>query len=83
MSFLTTFRRKFGKTIVIFEISTFEFIKCKVLCSLKSGPKSPHLGTSRLDFEKIILIFEISTFEFVNIQSFLTNLLIELSLRTF
>ena len=56
MSFLITFRRKFGKTIVIFEISTFEFIKCKVLCSLKLGPKSPHLGTSRLDFEKIILI---------------------------
>ena len=59
----------FRKTIVIFEISTLEFVnlqnftKKKQKC-LNLGPKMPHLGIFGVEFENNTVIFETSTLEF-------------------
>ena len=55
--------------IVIFEISTLEFIQLqnfekKQKC-LNLGPKMPYLGNFWLELEKTVVIFEISTLKFV------------------
>ena len=49
------FRRQFENSIVIFETTTFEFIKSKVACKTKKtlslGRKMPYLNIFRSEFE--------------------------------
>ena len=74
ISFLDSFRPKFEKIIVIFEISTFKSIKMQ---SFMLNNKKKYLGPKllyfclELEFEKTIVIFEISTLEFIK-NEFLT-----------
>ena len=55
-------RLQFSRTIVMLEISTPKFIKCKVSSTkktLKLRPKIPYLGIFKLEFEKkAIVIFD-------------------------
>ena len=73
ISFLDSFRPKFEKIIVIFEISTFKSIKMQ---SFMLNNKKKYLGPKllyfclELEFEKTIVIFEISL-EFIK-NEFLT-----------
>ena len=68
------FRREFEKTIAIFEISTFEYIKYKVQCKTKK----PGFWNQKCliwvllvqNLKKPIAIFEINTFKFDKIKSF-------------
>ena len=73
MPYLGTFRQEFEKTIVIFEISSFAFVKTLSFMFKKNKlvPKSPYLGIFGLEFEKVIAIFETSTLSFIEIK-FLT-----------
>ena len=69
MPYLSTFGQEFLKTIVIFEISTLEFVKLqnfekKQKC-LNLGPKMTYLSIFVVEFENNIVMFEISTLEFV------------------
>ena len=53
LSYLCISGLEFGKTIVIFEISTVEFIKCKVSCDKKNlGQKLSYLGIFGLKLGK-------------------------------
>ena len=58
-----------ARIIVLFEISTLDFIKLKNFLKrwkcLNLGPKMLYLGILMLEFQKTIVIFEISTLEFV------------------
>ena len=68
MPYLSIFRREFKKTIVIFEISTLEFVllqnfEKKQKC-LNLGPKIPYLVIFWMKSENNIVILEISTLEF-------------------
>ena len=58
MPYLSIFRREFKKNIVIFEISTLEFVllqnfEKKQKC-LNLGPKIPYLGILELKFKKLL-----------------------------
>ena len=66
---LGIFGLEFESNIVIFEISTLEFVYLqnfgrKQKC-LNLEPKMPYLRIFGLEFENNIVIFEISTLEFV------------------
>ena len=66
MPYLGIFGLEFDKkTIILFEISTLEFIK---LQTFVLGTKNALFWS---EYEKINAIFEISTVEFVKIQSFM------------
>ena len=71
------FGLEFEKTIVIFDISTFEFVDMQSLMfqkkKLNFGLKFLYLSTFGLEFEKTIVIFEFSNFELVKMQSFMLN----------
>ena len=71
------FGLEFERAIVIFKISTSDFVKkqCFMLKGkiLNLGPKVPYFGNFELEIEKNIVIFEISTFEFVKMQSFMLH----------
>ena len=61
------------KALVIFEISTLEFVKVKENHAERKKLWHKilyHLGTFRLEFEKAIAKFEISTLQFFKMQSF-------------
>ena len=58
MPYSGSFRQEFKKTIVIFEISTIEFVKTQ-------KPKLSYLGSFGLEIYKAIVIFEISTAQFI------------------
>ena len=66
MPYLDIFGLESYKTIVIFEINTFEFVKLQNFAKKQKHrnlePKMPYLGIFGLDFQKTIAIFEISTF---------------------
>ena len=66
---LQLFGLEFENNIVIFEISTLEFVLTAKLRKktkmLKFGTKIPYLGNFGLEFENNIVIFETSTLEFV------------------
>ena len=68
MSFLGIFRLYLKKTVVILEISKFEFLIMKSFIQtqkyLNLGQKLLFWGIFGLEFEKVIVIFEISTPEF-------------------
>ena len=69
MLYFRLFRLGFKKNILIFEISTHEFLKLrnfpkKSKC-LNLRPQMPYLGIFVLEFESNIVIFEISTLEFI------------------
>ena len=63
------FALEFENNIVIFEISTLEFVKLQSFVKKQNclilGPKNAFLGIFGLEFQNNIVIFEISTFEFV------------------
>ena len=69
LPYLGIFGLEFEKHIVIFEISTFEFIYMQSFMlnkkKLNLGPKLPFVGIFALEFEKTIVIFENSTLKFV------------------
>ena len=69
MPYLDIFGLKHQKSIVMFEISTFEFARLQNFAKkqkcLKLGPKMAYLGIFGLEFQKTIAIFEISFLEFV------------------
>ena len=69
MPYLSILMLEFKNDIVIFKISTIEFLKLqnfvKKRKSLIFGPKMPYLGILMLEFKSDIVIFEISTLEFV------------------
>ena len=69
------FRPKFEETVVIFEISTFKFVKMQSFTlkgkKLNLRLKMSYLGIFGLEFEKTIVIFEISTFKFAKAHSFM------------
>ena len=72
-------RPEFERTIVMFKISTFEFVRMpSIMLAGKNyqsrEPKLPDLGIFRLKLEKTIVIFEISTLEFIK-NEILTNVL--------
>ena len=74
MPYLGTFMPEFEKTIVVFEISIFEFVKIQSLVKekqIKFETKTVLYGYFRLEFEKTIVIFEISALKFVILQSFI------------
>ena len=57
--------------IVIYEFSTFRFIKMQILMlkeAINSETKLPYLGIFGLKFENTIVILEISSQEFLNTQ---------------
>ena len=73
MLYLGTFRAALEKTLVIFEISIFGFLKMQSFLlkkKLNLGPKLSCLGIFGFKFGSTIVIFEISALEFVKIQSF-------------
>ena len=57
---------QFWKVIVIFEISTLEFVKMQSLINL--GPKMSYLRISQLELEKTIIILEVCILEFFEMQ---------------
>ena len=69
MHYLDIFGLKFETNLVIFEISTLEFVqsqnfvKKKQKC-LNLGPTMPYLGILELKFGNNIVTFEISSLEF-------------------
>ena len=69
-----TFGLEFQKTIVIFRISTLEFVYLQNFTKKakmpKFGTKNALFGYFGLRFLNIIVIFEISTLEFVQLQDF-------------
>ena len=73
MLYLGIFGIEFQKAIVIFEISTLEFVLWQNFANkqkyLNLGPKMPYLGIFGLEFQKTIVIFEISTLKFVKNES--------------
>ena len=75
MHYSGTFRSYFDETIVIFEISTREFVKIPIFMlnkkKLNMEPKLPYLGDLGQHFETTTVIFEISTIEFDKMQSFM------------
>ena len=75
MPYFGSFRPQFEEAIVIFEISTFEFVKMQSFMlkekKLNLEPRMLYLGIFGLEFENAIVMFEISTFEFVKMQSFM------------
>ena len=72
MSFWVNLGENLEKPTVIFEISNFKFIKCKVSCKTKSfefRTKSALFGhfylvTFRSEFGKTTVMLDINTFEF-------------------
>ena len=71
MFYFSIFCLEFEKTTVLFEISTFEFVKmqCFMLKEEKTNllQKIPYFVIFGLEFEKTVVIFEVSTFDFVKI----------------
>ena len=67
LKFGTIFGLEVENYIVIFEISTLEFVCLQNLVKKcqNVGPRMPYLGIFGLEFQKAIVIFEINTFEFV------------------
>ena len=67
MPYLRISRPESGKTIVTFEIITFEFVKMQYFMFKKNIlnliPTLSYLGIFRLELENTIVIFEISTFK--------------------
>ena len=59
MPYLVIFRLKFENNYVIFEFSTFEFVKIQ------------NFMLNKIEFQIKIAIFENSTLKFVKIQSFM------------
>ena len=64
--YLGIFEMQFWKVIVIFEISTLEFVKMQSLINL--GPKMSYLRISQLELEKTIIILEVCILEFFEMQ---------------
>ena len=74
ITYLGTFRPEFVKSIVMFEINTFGFVKMQSFILNKKnnlGPKLSYLGTFVLGFEKSIVVIQISTLKFVKVQRFM------------
>ena len=69
MTCFSTFGLEFEKDIVIFEISTLEFVQeqnfVKKQKHLNLESKMPYLGISGLEFQKIVVIFQINSPQFV------------------
>ena len=81
---MVIFRLNFEKTIVIFEISTLDFVKMlkfmqnKKKTTTNLRPKMPYLGNFELLVWKAFVIFEVSTIEFVKIYE-MTTVIFEIS----
>ena len=74
ITYLGIFRPEFVKSIVMFEINTFGFVKMQSFILNKKnnlGPKLSYLGTFVLGFEKSIVVIQISTLKFVKVQRFM------------
>ena len=74
MPYLSTCGLEFENDIVIFEISTLEFVYLQNFAKkqkhLNLESKMRYLGIFGLGFYKTIVIFEISSFEFILLQNF-------------
>ena len=71
ITYLGTFGPEFVKTIVMFEINTFGFVKMQSFILKKKinlGSKLSYLGTFALAFEKSIVVIQISILKFVKVQ---------------
>ena len=71
---LSGFTQKFEETLVIFELSTFTFIKMInfILKKKRLGTELSYWAAFQLlEFEKAAVVFEISTLKLVKMKSFM------------